>query len=369
MAINIGIVGLPHVGKSTLFNALSAAGAESANFPFCTIEPNIGVVPVPDPRLAQLAAVAQSAKILSTSLEFVDIAGLVRGASKGEGLGNQFLGHIRQVDAIVHVVRCFDDDDVVHVDGSIEPVRDVEVVETELMLKDLETAEKRRDRTSKFVKAAGKPGEAARLETVYLDAFVAHLGAGKPARLIETDEGGSLLLRELCLLTAKPMLLVGNVPEAAAANPSSVPHFAALADYARAHDLPLLGISAGIEAEVAQLPEADRAAYLADLGLDAPGLHHVIRHGYALLGLDTFFTVGPQEARAWTVGRGTRAPQAAGVIHTDFERGFIRAEVMRWDDLVGLKSEAAVRQAGKLRVEGKEYVVQDGDVVHFRFNV
>lgn len=369
MAINIGIVGLPNVGKSTLFNALSAAGAESANFPFCTIEPNIGVVPVPDPRLDQLAAIYSSKKVVPTSLEFVDIAGLVRGASKGEGLGNQFLSHIRQVDAIAQVVRCFEDGDVVHVDGSIDPMRDVEVIETELVLRDLETVSKRLERAQKFTKAAGKQGEQARAEVSVLEATQTHLNKGLSARTLPQDEATQTVLKELFLLTAKPMMFIGNVHESHAATPEESPHFKALQAYGAKHGMPVIAISAAIEAEVSQLPEGDRGEYLQSLGLKEPGLHKVIRAGYKLLGLITYLTAGPEESRAWTVREHTRAPQAAAVIHTDFERGFIKAEVMRCEDLVALKTEAAVRQAGKLRIEGKEYVVQDGDVMHFRFNV
>ena len=369
MAINIGIVGLPNVGKSTLFNALSAAGAEAANFPFCTIEPNIGVVAVPDKRLDLLAALYASKKIIPTSLEFVDIAGLVKGASQGEGLGNQFLSHIRQVDAIAQVVRCFDDSDVVHVDGSINPVRDVEVIETELILKDLETVSKRLDRTNKFTKAAGKQGEAARAEVAILELVHAHFNAGRPARQLQLDEAGAALLRELCLLTAKPMMFIANVAEADAGDPSGVGHYQALLQLAQKDNIPVITISAAIESEVSQLPETDRTVYLESLGLTEPGLHKIIAAGYRLLNLITFLTAGPQETRAWTIRQQTKAPQAAGVIHTDFERGFIKAEVIGWEDLVSFKSEAAVRQAGKMRIEGKEYVVQDGDVMHFRFNV
>lgn len=369
MAINIGIVGLPNVGKSTLFNALSAAGAEAANFPFCTIEPNIGVVAVPDPRMEQLAVLYGSKKIIPTSLEFVDIAGLVKGASTGEGLGNQFLAHIRQVDAIAQVVRCFDDSDVVHVDGSVNPARDIEVIETELILKDMETVGKRIDRTGKFTKATGKPGEQARAEMAILEAVQAHFNKGLPARQLKLDEAGDALLKELCLLTAKPMMFIANVSEADAADPSGVAHYKALKELADKAGIPVITISAAIEAEVSQLPDADRAEYLGSMGLTEPGLYKIIRAGYELLNLVTFLTAGPQECRAWTIKRHTKAPQAAGVIHTDFERGFIKAEVMRWEDLVGMKTEAAVRQAGKLRIEGKEYVVQDGDVMHFRFNV
>lgn len=369
MAINIGIVGLPNVGKSTLFNALSAAGAQSANFPFCTIEPNVGVVPVPDPRLDQLAAVYQSQTILPTSLEFVDIAGLVKGAALGEGLGNQFLSHIRSVHAVAHVVRCFDDPNIVHVDGSVDPLRDVEVIETELALKDIETVEKRMERTGKFTKAAGKQGEEARAEMDSLQKLAARLSQGPLPDLSLMSEAEVAMAKTLCLITAKPMMFVANIAESAIANPMSVPHFVTLKTLAEKRGIPVIPISAAIEAEVSELPMEERIPYLASLGLHEPGLHQVIREAYRLLGLITFMTCGPKETHAWTVRKGAKAPEAAGVIHTDFERGFIRAEVISWQDIVALKSEAAVKTAGKLRVEGKEYVMQDGDVVHFRFNV
>lgn len=369
MAINIGIVGLPNVGKSTLFNALSNAGAESANFPFCTIEPNVGVVPVPDERLDKLARIYSSESVIPASLEFVDIAGLVKGASKGEGLGNQFLSHIRQVHAVAHVVRCFEDENVVHVDGSVDPVRDVEIIDTELLLADLETVEKRLDRTAKAAKAQGKAGEQAKAELAVLEKLAASFNEGKPARTVELSDDEAVIARDLHLITRKPVIFVGNVSEEHAADPSQSPAFKALAAHAEAQGAELLAVSAAIEAEVAQLDAAEAQEYLESMGLTEPGLHKIIRAGYATLGLITYLTAGPKEARAWPVKRETKAPAAAGVIHSDFERGFIKAEVMRWEDLVDLQTEAAVKQAGKLRIEGKEYVVQDGDVMHFRFNV
>lgn len=367
MGFQCGIVGLPNVGKSTIFNALTSAKAEAANYPFCTIDPNTGIVKVPDPRLGDIAKYIPPQKLVPASMVFVDIAGLVKGASKGEGLGNQFLGHIRETQAIAHVVRCFDDPNVIHVDGSVEPLRDISVIDTELILADLDTVNKRYSSMEKTARA-GNDKKAAAVMGV-LAPVRAALESGKPARSLGLSIEALELIHDFHLITAKKVMYVANVDDKDIGSAEPNPHVKKLIEYAKTEGSPVVQICGKIESEIAELAEDEKVAFLKDLGMEEPGLNRVIRAGYELLGLQTYFTAGETEVRAWTILKGSKAPQAAGVIHTDFEKGFIKAEVYHYDDLMKFKSEAAIRDAGALRLEGKEYVVRDGDIMHFRFAV
>lgn len=366
MALKAGIVGLPNVGKSTLFNAITQAGAESANYPFCTIDPNVGVVEVPDERLDKLTELVVPNKTVPTAFEFVDIAGLVRGASKGEGLGNKFLAHIREVDAIVHVVRCFEDENITHVDGKIDPISDIQTINLELILADIESVDKRIERSRKNMKGGNKQYAQ---EVEVLERIKESLYADKPARSVELSDDEKLIIRDLHLLTMKPVLYAANVSEDGVTEADSNPYVQKVREFAIAENAEVVPISAKVEAEIAELEGEDKAMFLEELGLAESGLNRLIKAAYRLLGLYTYFTAGVQEVRAWTIHKGTKAPGAAGVIHSDFERGFIRAEVVSYDDLVAAGSMNGAKERGQLRLEGKDYVVQDGDVIHFRFNV
>ena len=366
MALKAGIVGLPNVGKSTLFNAITQAGAESANYPFCTIDPNVGVVEVPDERLDKLTELVTPNKTVPTAFEFIDIAGIVRGASKGEGLGNKFLAHIREVDAIVHVVRCFVDENITHVDGKVDPISDIQTINLELVLADLESVEKRIERSKKNMKGGNKQYAA---EVEVLEKVKEALYADKPARSVELTDDEKLVIRDLHLLTMKPVLYAANVSEDGVTSADNNEYVIKVKEFAAAENAEVVPISAKVEAEIAELEGEDKAMFLEELGLEESGLNRLIKAAYRLLGLYTYFTAGVQEVRAWTIRKGMKAPQAAGVIHSDFERGFIRAEVVSYDDLVAAGSMNVAKERGQLRLEGKEYVVKDGDVMHFRFNV